>query len=164
MSQSKLLDILILPLYILHYSNYCTCYNSPRSYNRTGNWQNDTQCLILCLSSKLLRPNTIHLEIFVVHIFSSNDSWCCKEHLVCCYQWWRVASTSSCEYFCSDIKEYDNYAFLSLPLVSIGVIHLYSLTGVSHEVVSTIAVALKTNHSLQTLKWVAIVISIYVLC
>ena len=61
---------------------------------------------------------------------------------------------SSCEYFCSGIKEYTNYASLSPPRVSIGVIHLYSLTEISHEAVSTIAVVLKINHSLQTLKWV----------
>ena len=32
-------------------------YNSPRPNNHTGNWQTDTQCLILCLSSEILRPN-----------------------------------------------------------------------------------------------------------
>ena len=48
---------------------------------------------------------------------------------------------------------YNNYAILSPPLVSVSneVIHLYSLTGISDEAVSTIAAALKTNHSLQTL-------------
>ena len=96
-------------MYILHNSNWCTQHINQGLIITQGvvlyftNWQTDTQCLILCLTSEVLKPNIPytkwrgllkHLSSLVLwHSAASVGTRSKKKecvHLVRLYEWTRA--------------------------------------------------------------------------